>query len=465
MNKDLADFSIKYLKEKGVDYAEARLESKESNSFMMKDGNLEASSFDQGAGLGIRFLINNNLGFLAANKLDKVSIKAGLDKALRLTKRSARIGDKIELSSEPISKKSYKVKQKKDVRDIGPDEKIKILTDLDKATTAQHKYFSLSDHLSKKYYINSEGSRISSEIPRINFFYLMTLIEGDQSIQRMNQYGSTTGYESIKNWKLENNIQNEMIALKKNMLEGIKAPTEKIDVICAPEVTGIATHESCGHPYEADRMLGRESAQAGESFVTADMIGHKIGFEGVSVVDDPTLLGTYGFYLYDDEGVKARKKVLMKDGIINEFLHNRDTAAQMGYKSNGSSRANNFSMEPIVRMSNTFITPGKQKEEELIKDVKKGIYLKSFMEWNIDDKRYQQKYVGSEAYLIEKGELTKPVKSPKLEITTPAFWSSIDGVGSNLKLFAATCGKGEPMQGIPVTTGGPSIRLRGIKLR
>jgi len=86
------------------------------------------------------------------------------------------------------------------------------------------------------------------------------------------------------------------------------------------------------------------------------------------------------------------------------------------------------------------------------------------MEWNIDDRRFQQKYVGNEAYLIENGEITKPVKNPALELTTPKLWSSVDLIANNLQFFAGTCGKGEPMQGIPVLMGGPSMRLKNIKL-
>ncbi|MGB9577078.1 MAG: TldD/PmbA family protein, partial [Candidatus Norongarragalinales archaeon] len=164
------------------------------------------------------------------------------------------------------------------------------------------------------------------------------------------------------------------------------------------------------------------------------------------------------------EGVKARKKRTVEKGVIKEFLHNRETAAAMKLKSNGCARANFYSVEPMVRMSNTFVEPGSFSEEELLEDVKLGVYFKNFMEWNIDDVRYQQRYVGNEAYLVEDGELTTPVARPVLEITTKELWSSVDAVACNLEFQAATCGKGEPMQGIPVFTGGPSIRLRSIKL-
>jgi len=464
MYKDLADFSIEFLRKKEVDYAEARLETNSSTGLILKDSNPEVSGFDQSAGIGVRFLIKNNMGFVSINDLKKEKLKEQLEKSLKLTQKGAKISEKIDFSESKPVKKSFKVKQKQNIQDFSHEDKFKFLTEIDKGIDAEHKYISLSDNLLEKYYVNTEGSQISSEIPRVNFFYFLTLIEKNQSIQRYLQKGSTTGYEALKNWNLMSEIQKEVKALRDNMLKGVSAPKDEVDVVVAPEVTGIAVHEACGHPTEADRIFGREAAQAGESFVTQEMLNSDIGSKEVTIVDDPTLEGSYGFYLYDDEGVQAKERVLFKNGKINEFLHDRQSARSMNLKSNGSARANHYSVEPMVRMANTYLKPGKISEEELIKETKKGVYIKNFMEWNIDDKRYQQKYVGNEAYLIENGEITKPVKSPALELTTPKLWSSIDLVANNLQFFAGTCGKGEPMQGIPVLMGGPSVRLRHIKL-
>lgn len=464
MDKDLADFSVKYLQKKGAGYAEARLEHSEASHFILKDGNPEISSFGNSSGIGIRFSINNNIGFVSLNELDKNKIKNLLDKSFILTKNSSKIAEKVKFSDSNVVKSNCFVKQIKKIQNVDPSEKLKILIDLNKNLESEHKYLSLSDNLTKKYYVNSEGSQIYSEIPRVNFFYFLTIKESMNSIQRALQHGAVSGYEAIKKWELENSISSEIKALRSNLKKGVKVPEENIDVVLAPEVVGIAVHESAGHPYEADRIFGREAAQAGESFVKKGMVGHKIGNEQVNVVDDPCLENSYGFYEYDDEGVKARKKFLIKDGVINEFMHDRETSLKMNLESNGSSRAVSFFFEPLVRMSNTYLLPGKFTEDEMISEIKKGIYIKSFMEWNIDDKRFQQKYVGNEAYLIENGELTKPVRNPALEITTPVLWSSIDAVGKNSKMFAGTCGKGEPMQGIPVLMGGPSVKLKNIKL-
>ncbi len=116
-------------------------------------------------------------------------------------------------------------------------------------------------------------------------------------------------------------------------------------------------------------------------------------------------------------------------------------------------------------MANTFLLPGDWTEEEIIEDVKHGIYMKSFTEWNIDDRRFNQRYVGREAYLIENGELKNPVARPVIETTTKTWWSSVDAISKKVEYDAATCGKGDPMQGIPVYTGGPIIRLKEVYVK
>jgi len=463
MQKDLADFAIKYLEKRGASYSEARLMHTDGSGFLLKNGNPEESGFGSASGLAIRFIKNNVLRFCSTNIMEKNQVKSIINSSLKLSNKE--ISEKTEFSDFTKQKEKYVVKQKKKLADMPPDKKLELLKEIDSNfKNLLGRYFILSDVLTKKYFTNSEGTQIESEIPLIEFLYILTLKEKNKTIQRYLQYGASSGYEILKKWKLLENLSQEVAALKNNLLHGIKPPKGKIDIVAGPEVTGIACHEACGHPYEADRIFGREAAQAGESFVTEKMINTRIGSEVVTIVDDPTIENSYGFYKYDDEGVKARRKILMENGLINEFLHDRETSKKMNLTSNGSARATDTAVEPIVRMSNTFMLPGKHKEEELIEDIKIGVFIKNFMEWNIDDKRYNQKYVGNEAYLIKNGKIDKPILKPSIEITTPALFSAIDAVANNLKLISGTCGKGEPMQGIPVTMGGPSIRIRGIKL-
>ena len=467
MHKDFADFSIKYLGKIGASYAEARLEEESSNAFMLKNNISEISGFGESSGLGIRYILNKNLGFISINNFDKDKIKSIIDKSVSLTRNSSKIGEKTELSKDSLYKKKYEAGQKIKIADLKPEEKINLLKDLDKDVMSTNvkipsRYFSLSDVINNKYFINSEGKEITSIIPRINLFYFLTIGSGKKVVQRYWQYGAVSGYEAFKKWNINEVLKNEVKNLDLTAKKGKKISGGRMDVVAGPEISGIAVHEACGHPYEADRILGREGAQAGESFVNCDSIGNKIGSEAVSVIDDPTIKDGFGYYLYDDEGVKAREKYLMKNGVINEFLHDRQTAAKMNLKSNGSCRTPSYNLEPIIRMSNTYIKSGNYKEEELIEGVKEGIYIKSFTEWNIDDKRWNQKYVGSEAYLIKNGKIAYPLIRPIIEITTPALYGSIDAIGKNFELHSASCGKSEPMAAVPVGMGGPTIRIRSI---
>ncbi len=282
--------------------------------------------------------------------------------------------------------------------------------------------------------------------------------------QRLFQQGETGGLEVVKRLDLVSRVEEEAKILREVIAKATKMEPGKMDVILSPELSGIAAHESVGHPQEADRILGREGAQAGESYLKKSSLGYRIGSKEANVSDDPTLLHSNGYCPVDDEGVKATKRRLIVDGKIGEFLQNRSTSAELGERNNGAARAVGFNREPIIRMSNTFVEPGDHTTEELVRMVKNGIYFKSFTEWNIDDKRLNQRYVGLEAYRIRNGVLGEMVKAPVLEITTPALWGSVKARGRKLEFEAAVCGKGDPMQGAPVWTGGPDTLLGGVRI-
>ena len=459
---DLAERILKYI-ESLTEYSEVRYENVIGNRFIIKNGILEATDLSKSFGLAIRYLKKGFLGAIYSNELDFARLKELIDNSV---KKTPAIKKPIELSKEKIFTDNYEVKQKIDLNNISQEEKIKAVLEIEKALLDKNlamRYFELYDEIKEKIYVNSEGSKIISKMPRIGFDYALTLITNNDSEQRTFQYGAAGGWEIFQSWDLNEKLVEEAEMLAK-LSKVKKLEKGEYDVILAPELVGIASHESCGHPYEADRIIGREAAQAGKSFVTKEMIGTKIGSDVVSVADDPTLPNSYGFYLYDDEGLKAGRRILMKNGVINSFLQNRETAFELKTQSNGASRANAWYSEPIVRMANTFVIPGDHSFEELLESIKKGVYIKTYMEWNIDDKRFNQKYTGLESYLIENGKLTKLVKRPILEITTPKFWSSVDAIGKEMGFIAGNCGKSDPMQGVPVWFGGPHIRLRNIAL-
>jgi len=468
---DLADFAVAHLGKLGAKYTEARIENNEGNSYVLKNGVPEIAGYEKSTGIGIRFLVNGCFGFVATNKLDKTKLMDLLRDSFRSTFRASRsITEKSGISDEKSIRAKEIKKPKINPLNISAEEKLSFLFDIEKEIgktkmDVPSRYFSLSDMHVKKYYANSEGTKILDDFPFVSCYYFITMKIGNELAQRYWQHGNKDGWEAAKRWNLKTTLMNDLNALYKNVKFGVKAPKGKVDLVTGAEVTGIIAHESGGHPYEADRIMGREAAQAGESFVTVDSVGKRMASEAVNVVDDPAVSASPGNYKYDDEGVKARRKFLIKDGRIHEFLHNRETAWSMGLQSNGSARSSGYDREALIRMSNTFFLPGKHSFNELVEDIKFGIYLKNFNEWNIDDKRLNQKYVGGEAYLIKNGAICEPVKAPIIEIDTYRLYSSIDAISNDkLELHAATCGKGEPMQGMPVYMGGPSLRIRNIRL-
>jgi len=326
------------------------------------------------------------------------------------------------------------------------------------------RYVQLESLDTRKLLITSEGTRVESRVPRVMMHMMLTAVNGGDSVQRSLSRGACGGWEQIEAWGLVESAAKETSTLARILSEAKPLSGGSYDVILGPEVVGLVAHESSGHPAEADRILGREAAQAGETFLASDAKGMRVGSDLVNVIDDPTLPHSFGHYLHDDEGVPARPRRLIRNGVIDEFLHNRETAAEMGTESNGSSRSVAFNREPIVRMANTYVAAGDQNLDEMIEDVRNGVIIENFMEWNIDDRRYNQRYVGLEAQLIVDGERAGLIRNPALEISTPALWSAVDAVGKELEFHSAFCGKGDPMQGIPVWTGGPHIRLRGVRL-
>lgn len=469
MDEELTNFCVDKAQSLGAEYAEARMEQTFSNGIILKNGQPQISGFEHNKGIGLRLLVNGRMAFLATNKIDKSSILMQIKQVIFNLEKTKGIQESIGLSSEKAYQKAYEVPQKKKLQDLDPSDRLELLKNIDDAITDSKadvpgRYLSFSDAIVKKHIVNSDGTSIKSTIPITNFLYYITVQQGSKSSQHYWQYGSSGGWEKVLERDFPSLSAKTVQELSQNLKSAVPPPKEKIDLVVGPEVTGIMVHEAAGHPLEGDRILGREAAQAGESFVKRDMLGRTIGSKAVNIRDDPTIPGSFGHYLYDDEGVKAGPRDIIRSGVISEFLTNRDTASALGIKSNASSRADSFLHEPIVRMANTYFVPGDQSEEELIEDIKLGVYMKNFTEWNIDDKRLNQKYVGCISYMIRNGTLAEPVCAPTLEISTPTLWSSVESAANNLEFHAGTCGKGEPMQGIPVWLGGPSVKLKNIKL-
>ncbi|MEZ0346589.1 MAG: TldD/PmbA family protein [Infirmifilum sp.] len=459
----------------GARYVEARYHKQSRNSLAARNGEIIGAESSVSEGIAIRVIVDGALGFASTNVLTLEGVKEAVEKAFHKARSHAKLmKNPIEFSHERLGRATYEVNEAVPTTSVNAEEKVSYIKDLWRnvsTSTSSARVATLTtwigESVEEKIIVNTDGAFIRSRIPRLSLGYnVVVTLPSKGTIQRFFSHAASGGYELLKKWDVIGYLPRDVKMFEKIILEARAPPTEKpVDVIVGSEIVGLMVHESCGHPSEADRILGREAAQAGKSFIKPTMIGEKIGSEHATVIEDPTIPGSNGFYLYDDEGVPARPRYLYKEGRINEFLHNRWTAKLFGVNSNAAARAMNYESEPIIRMANTYFKPGDHTFEELVEDVKYGVYIKSYMEWNIDDERWSQRYGGLEAYLIENGELKNLVKNPVLELTTKTFYSSVDAADKNLEFYAGTCGKGEPMQGVPVWFGGPNVRIRNVMLR
>jgi len=475
MLEDLLQKAVDYALSLGASYAEARYQKDSQESIILKNGIPEVSASSTRRGIAIRVLVGNSLGFASTSRLKKAYIKKIIEDSVAMARASSKIIARGEsLGEGKISRGTVNIKPRVSWTSISVEDKIEYLRDIDKkiveasekvGVKLPSRMLTLEKWDLEKHVINSDGADVVHIVPRTVSTYILTLYHPQKGIlQRIQELGESRGWEAVEKWNLTENLRDEVENLCNILLKGTEPPKGEIDVIIGSEVVGLICHESAGHPSEADRVLGREAAQAGETYIKPSMIGEKIGSEIVTVVDDPRIPGSFGFYLYDEEGVEARERILIKNGFIYELLHNRETARVFNTESNGSARASEYDREPIIRMANTYMKPGDYSLQELIEDIQLGVYIKSNQEWNIDDKRWNQRYVGVEAYKIVNGDIIEPVRNPVLEITTRDFYSSIDAIGKKLFFRAGYCGKSEPMQAIPVWFGGPDVRLRRVRI-
>jgi TldD protein len=220
--------------------------------------------------------------------------------------------------------------------------------------------------------------------------------------------------------------------------------------IVDPDMTGVLVHEAFGHASEADLVL------AGESILDGRM-GEKLGADDVTIFDDPNMEGAFGSFPYDDEGVRGGRKVLMEDGVLTAFIHSRETAGRMGLEPNGAARSQDHSSRPLVRMSNTCMEAGDMSHEELFEGVKEGIYLKGTRGGEVDPAKGTFQFGAQEAFLVEDGEVTRPLRDVALMGSILETLLNVDGIGKDFCLASpGFCGKG---QTVPVCDGGPHVRF------
>lgn len=424
-------------------YVDVTIQSVVNTSIVVKDGVAKDVSTGSGSGIGIRVL-DTGWGFSSSNVVgDATALATRAQKVAKMCKREVPFVRAETVSDERV------VKPRVDFEEVSIEEKKEILHRALNAVSGIKEIvstsFSYYDSKITTLYANSEGSRIKTSYPRIAVFSSV-FVKRDGKLQvGLARLGGTAGLEALNG--VEESVK-EAADKALRLLDAKEAPAGVFKVVLDPKLAGVFIHEALGHAAEADHVIQGESILDG-------MIGKQVASDLVNIYDDPTLPGSFGFYFYDSEGTRAQKKKLVEKGVLGGFLHSRETASELGHEATGNARSQSFAHPPIVRMSNTYLGKGDLDFEELV-DVKKGVYLKGSKGGEVDPTRGVFQFSAEEGFLIEKGEITTPIKDVALSGSTLDILKLVDGIGRDFGVHIGFCGKA--MQSVPVGDGGPHMR-------
>jgi TldD protein len=474
--KDTIKEIIDFLKSK-VDYADIRHLKTNTEDVRVKNGNVEALSRNDDQGFGIRVIAGGSWGFAASSVVNSDEMKRVAQVAIDVAKASALAKkEDVKLTPTEIFQDKFATRFETDPFSVPAEKKINLLLEacsiLRKSPKIKVAEGSMQFFRTEKIFASTEGAFIEQSILHSGAGIVATAIDGSEAQKRSypNSHGGdfvSRGYEFVEGMKLVENAER----VREEALELISAPPlpeMETTIIIAGNQMALQVHESCGHPTELDRVLGTEISLAGGSFMTQDKLNQlKYGSDKVTIVADATIPGGLGSFGYDDEGVKAQRAYLIKEGLFVGYQTSRETAAVVKQKSNGTMRADGWNRIPLIRMTNINLEPGEWELDDLIKDTKDGIYLDTNKVWSIDDKRLNFQFGVEAAWEIKNGRKGRMFKNGTYTGITPQFWNSCDAV-CNRKYWriwgVPNCGKGEPMQTMHVAHGTSPARFRNIKV-
>ncbi len=474
--EDLLKLAIEKALEEGASFADARIVSKRREGIHVKNGGVERLEEEETKGLGIRVIWKGALGFASTNLLSNEGVKKAAEKAMEMARGSHKVGNmQVELSEEEPGEGKFVFPYKVNPWDVPLSNKVDFLLECERALNVSEKIrireaFAESRE-EEKFYASSEGAYIEQIYRVCGAGISATAIEGGESQMRSyplmgGNYGQE-GWEFVERLDLASHA--ERIAKEAEaLLSAPYCPSDERTLILGKSMLALQIHESCGHPSEGDRVFGYESSYAGDTFLTLDKKGNfRYGSPLVNIVADATLEHALGHFEYDDEGVKAQRVELVKEGIFSNYLTSREVAKKMGITSGGCARAEDYRNLPLIRMTNINLEPGDFSLEELIRETRKGLMIEEFSSWSIDDKRLNFQFAGEIGYLIENGDIKGIVRNPTYTGITPHFWNSLDAISDEKSLFLVglpNCGKGEPPQAMTVGHRVPYARFQNVRI-
>ena len=471
---EFAELALKRITAAGAEYGDIRVQDSTTEQIQGEDRRISAIRDIKDVGFGVRVLYRGAWGFAASSILSLEEVPRVADLAVEIAKGSASVAlEKVRLAPEPVHRDRIVTPYRIDPFHVPVEKKTDLLLTTMEALHRQagiaRSSVSLWARRDRKLFVSTEGSHLEFNLLAGQGECTATALHEDRFASRsFNTPHLRKGYELIE----EADLLREASRVAAQAVEKVKAPAVdagQYDLVLDPEHLSLTIHESCGHPSELDRALGYEANYAGTSFLTTEKLGtFRYGSSHVNLIADNTEPDTLAATGYDDDGVSCQKWDVIRDGIFVGYCTNREVAPKIGEaRSHGSNRADGWGSVPIVRIANIGLEPGSATVDQLLADVKRGIYIEGHGSYSIDQQRYNFQFGGDAFWLIENGKRTRMVRDVIYHGITPEFWNSCDGVAersARQRYGFITCGKGQPGQSGWMTHAASPARFRQVQV-
>jgi TldD protein len=439
-----------------VDAADIYFQSSHSESWVMEGGIIKEGSHNIDQGAGVRAVSGEKTGFAYS---DRIELPVLLEAANNV-KAIVRQGQEAQVGLVKTSNRLLYYPSINPLKSLTDQQKIDLLRKVDSETRKldsriEEVIVSLVGVHDSILVANQDGSLAADVRPLVRMNVTVIVEENGHREQGSMGGGARSDYSCFIEQDQALEYGREAVRQALVSLEATEAPAGNMTVVLGPGWPGILLHEAIGHGLEGDFNRKGTSAFSGR-------VGERVASDLCTVVDDGTLAGRRGSLSIDDEGTITEKTVLIENGILKGYMQDKLNARLMGVKPTGNGRRQSFAYLPMPRMTNTYMLAGPNNPQDIIKSVKKGLYAKNFAGGQVDITSGKFVFSASEAYLIENGRITRPVKGATLIGNGPDVLTKVSMVGNDLELDSGvgTCGKDG--QSVPVGVGQPTLKIDGL---
>ncbi len=457
LDKSFLNETLKGIYQRNIDLADLYFQASSHESWLLEDGVVKEGSYNIERGVGVRAISGEKTGFAYS---DDISPQA-LTKAADAAKGIAISGNNGSVQAFKAQNQPLIYQGINPIDSLSQEQKITMLHEMEAHARAQDSRVkqviaSLSGVFEKVLVAASDGTYATDIRPLVRL-NCSVLVEDNGKRERGSAGGGArTDYSYF--FEIENNkarylaYAEEAVRQALVNLVAIESPAGTMPVVLGCGWPGVLLHEAVGHGLEGDFNRKGSSAFSGK-------VGQQVTSEHCTIVDDGTIANRRGSLTIDDEGTPGQYNILIEKGILKGYMQDKHNAALMGAKPTGNGRRESYAHLPMPRMTNTYMLAGEHDPKDIIKSVKKGIYAPHFAGGQVDITSGKFVFTSAEAYLIENGEITSPVKGATLIGSGPEAMKKVSMVGNDLELDAGVGVCGKDGQSVPVGVGQPTLKI------